>query len=248
MNPMKIVLPLLLAGGAAAWYFWDTVEDKYEEVRWSETMRREDPLGYIDFALGKLDANKAQFGKVRANLAAAKEEAEKRRDEFTTKHATALELAGEQKAAYQAAEMGGGYPIAFLGKDYTKEQFVNQVTLTLTERDALDQGIDDLTDAIARIETSRTELAERVTKIDASRVQLQTKRAVVEVQQLTQEIEDLLANVDELLVEDQTAIEALPADDDPVRSLDDFLKAVQDAEAPAEDAQPESAALQFLEG
>jgi len=248
MNPMKIVLPLLLAGSAAAWYFWDTVEDKYEEVRWSETMRRDDPVGYIDFALGKLDANKAQFGKVRANLAAAKKEAETRRDEFTAKHGNALELADKQKEAYQAAEMGAGYPIAFRGKDYTKEQLVNQVTLTLTERDALDQGVGDLTDAIARIENSRTELAERVTKIDASRVQLQTKRAVVEVQQLTQEIEDLMANVDELLLNDQTVIESLPEDDDPVRSLDEFLETVEGQEAPAEEPEVESMALQFLEG
>ena len=249
MNPMKLVLPLLLAGGAAAWYFWDTVESSYEDVRWSETMRQEEPVGYIDFALDKLDANKAQFGRVRANLAAAKKEAETRRDEFTAKHANALELASKQKEVYQAAELGAGYPIAFLGEDYTKEQFVNQVTLTLTERDALDAGVDDLTAAIARIEVSRTELAERVTKIDASRVQLQTKRAVVEVQQLTQEIEDLMASVDELLLEDETAIEALPEDDDPVRSLDEFLQAAQAQEAAdEEEPEAESMALQFLEG
>ena len=254
MNSFKILVPLIAIAGVSAYLFQDTVEDKYESLRWSETMRREDPVGYIDFAMGKLEEDKAQFAQVRTNLASAKEAADERRSEFTQKHSFAVDLAGKMKGAFQAAEMGGGYPVSFqIGasqEEYTREQFVAQVTLTLAERDAYDAGIDDLTEAMDRIATAHTELATRVATIDASRVQLKTKRAVVEVQQLTSEIEDLMANVEDLIIGNEDAIDELPAEQDPVRSLDEFLEAIQSPEPVAEPAGevPTTATMQFLEG
>lgn len=254
MNPFKILVPLLAIAGTSAYLFRDTVEDKYENLRWSETMRREDPVGYIDFAIGKLEEDKARFAQVRANLASAKQAADARRVEFTEKHAFAIDLGGKMRAAFQAAEMGSGYPVTFqIGasqEDYTREQFVSQVTITLAERDALDEAIDDLTEAMARIATAHTELATRVTTIDASRVQLQTKRAVVEVQQLTSEIEDLMANVEDLIIGNEDAIDELPVEQDPVRSLDEFLKAIQSPDSAGSPAGeiPTTATMQFLEG
>ena len=104
--------------------------------------------------------------------------------------------------------------------------------------------------SMARIAAAHTELATRVATIDASRVQLKTKRAVVEVQQLTSEIEDLMANVEDLIIGNQDAIDELPTEEDPVRSLDEFLEAIQSPESAGEPAEevPTTATMQFLEG
>lgn len=253
MKLCRFIVPLLVVGGVAAWFFRDLARDKYEELRWSESMRKEDPVGYIDFAIGRLDENKERFTAARSQLAAAQREAQNRQQAFETKLAFANELASKMKTAFTEAESGTGYPISFAvgstSKDYSRSEFIQQVALTLAERDALSEGIEELSQAIQGIEETRSKLAERMVTIDANRVKLQTQRAVAAVQSLSSEVEELLSNVDALIQEDTEELETLPDDPDPVRSLDEFLRDLK-TEAAATAPSPPTAteeALHFLE-
>lgn len=252
MNPLKIVIPAaLVLGGLAVWQFSPSARGKVRNVfedfgAWTEEARKDDPLGYMDFAIKRLKEDESKFSEAKGSLASAKKKAETRKDEFTTKHENAIELADLLKSTFQGAEAGSGYPVDFRGDSYTRDQLVSQVTLILAERDAYDGAIQAFTTELTRLEEASTGLSARMITIKGNITNLESQRSVLEVQQLTSDIEEIMSQVQELIVENDEEIKTL--DDGPVRSLDELFEATDPEKA--QDAEPTGgdAALLFLEG
>lgn len=220
----------------------DTFTEKH--TGWTEEARRNDPVGYIDYALGKLGENLDKFQAAKQELAQAKLDAKQKLEEYDGKHSAAVTLSEEARDIYQAAEEAGGYPVQLLSKSYTKDELVNQVQLILAERDTYASSIEKFKEVIAMLEKTQANLTTRITTTQGSITELKAQREVVKIQKLTSEADALLAKVDDILGKNEEALSIL---DDPVRSVEDLLKAGTESEEgePVEAATAE--ALQFLQ-
>ncbi len=255
MNPLKtvIVIAAIAAAGVAAWQFSPAFRAKartaFEDYgAWTEEARRDDPVGYIDFATGKLENDLEKFKQAQGTLAQAKTSAQSKLAESESKHAMAVEFSELMRAEYQKAEAGEGYPVEVLQKSYARTDLISQVELVLAERDTYAGVIADYQGVLSQLEETRTSLTTRITTTQAQITQLKAKREVVAIQKLTSETEDLLAKVQDLLGENEETISSLPEDDNPVRTVEDLLNAVEGAAGEAAPDEPAKSAVEaFLE-
>jgi len=162
-------------------------------------------------------------------------EAEKARNEGLL--ASADELAGEFRAAFQTAEAAGAWPVEVKGASYTRAQLVEQVESILSERASYAKVVDIYADVIVSADEQRKKLRDRIQSSEATLVELRAQKELVRVDNLTAEADELLAQVDALIDGNQETLVAL---DEP-RSVEALLAASEGADVPQA-----SSALEFL--
>ncbi|MDA1264513.1 MAG: hypothetical protein O2816_05465 [Planctomycetota bacterium] len=259
MNPLKIVLPILLViGGIVVWQFSpgvrSSVRDRLADLgAWTEKARKEDPQGFMNFAIDKLKGDQGKFKEAKLSLAAAGKRAEEQRDSSDKKAMVAAGLLERMNTAYATAEGGAGYPIAFAVMDggqptqYDRNEFLNQVQLLLAQKRTHEENVENLGKLLEAVDQKSIEISTRTTEIQGRITELETKLEFVKLKQLTDGVESLMSDVYGLLEENAELDEV---DSDPVRSLDDLIDAMEKGEA-AVDPKAESGfadALKFLEG
>jgi len=250
----KIIPPLVIfiIVAALAREYMPGLSSKVKETAakytgWNEDARKSDPVGYIDYAQKELAANLAKFKEAQTKLATAKAQAGTKHKDYQTKHLAAVQLSEDAKEKFQAAEAsadGNGYPVKLLGKDYSRDQLVDQVKGILAERDLYSSMQDQFAEVIASLDQEAGKLAERIKTTEFHMTKLQAQREIVEIKQMTSEVDGVLAKVDEILGENHQAIEVI---DQPVRSVDELLKEAETASKPSATDAASADALEFLQ-
>lgn len=246
MNPAKIVIALVVLAclGVAAYTFSPGLRAKMDDVvdkvvGWTDEARRDDPVGYVEYALEKLAADLGRFRDARSSLAETKQGAQDKLAENEQLNAAAIELSGAFREQYGLAEGSQGYPVTVAGEAYDHDQLVSQVQLVLAQRDTYASAVVDLEAAVATMDETANHIESRIIETQKNITLLETKLEVLKIEKLTAETEQLLTNVEALLHENEDVLS------DPVRTVEELLNALQSPEAePAPDAR--AAALEFL--
>lgn len=252
---MKRLLPLIIFVGFAAFVIYqrnpgvkakvDGAVNKYGG--WTEEARKENPTGYIDYAMDELktqqtnfQARVAEYGKNRSKYEAELKKAE-------AKVVKANEIANNMKGAFQVAKTDQSWPVNVLGKPYTEDQLVTQVSTVLHEKKINEGIITQYADAIATIDTQNKALVKSIADIDGELVKLETSKATAEIEKLNADTESMLANVNDLLSGNADKLNEFG--DSPIRSVDDINLST---ETESEEAKAATVAnkevMDFLEG
>jgi hypothetical protein len=228
---MKIKLLLLVAIAAGAFYAWRDMPglrnkltgtvDKYGG--WTESARKDDPVGFIEYAEAELAKDLAAFEQSRADLAAGKKSAEEGLIQNRTMHTAAVELASEIKIEFQVAEPTSSYPVKVSGKSYTREELIEQVRLILLERDSYAAITKEYEEVIDLVKAQQGEVLTQITETKAALTMLPAKKELARIQKLTGEADELLSQVRTLLGENQDMRDTLG--DSPVRSVSELTNA-----------------------
>ena len=250
---MKKLLPILIVGTVLAVVFRDRIPglvsragDVAESVvGWTDQARKDDPVGYIEYAEGELTTNLDRFREARGKLDMAGELAAQKLEEYGGLHLASIELSEIVRETFQAAEgdtSGAGFPVMLQGKEYGREQLITQAQKILHERDLYADATSRFEGIIVDLEFEADNLETRIHTTEARLQELKVKKDIVAIQQITAEVDDLFAKIDELLGENRDAIEDI---NDPVRSVEELLQAAGSAD---QDADPTSDVMLFLEG
>lgn len=227
---MKKLVPILLIAivGFAIWKRSPGIRSQAQELYdsyggWTEEARRGDPVGFIEFAEKKLGEDIESFRASKRALASARQNAQAKLEEVTTKIAAADELAAKFKLSYQGAEATAAYPVAVLNQEYSREQLIGQVQKVLNDKATFESVVPTYVKTIDVAAAKGEELDRRVADIESKLVQLEAQKELARIQKLTADADELLAQVSELLGENSRALDVLG--DDPIRGIEGLMAA-----------------------
>ncbi|MEM9382888.1 MAG: hypothetical protein AAGB93_23255 [Planctomycetota bacterium] len=240
-----VIVAVVAIAGFLAWQNFPGLRTSISKAAneyggWTEEARRNDPVGFIQHAQKELAGDIEQFEEARASLDVNKRNAETQLDKFRNDEANATELANKFKSLFQTAEASGTWPVDYLGESYDRQALIDQVDDLLAEKANATKLQAQYLEVITKVDLTRDALRDRISESNFKLKELEAQEAIVKVDKLTTDSEELLAQVNEL-VEGNTKVAA-----DPVRSIDELLKAAdKQASAAAKEDAP-SAALDFL--
>ena len=246
-----ILLAVVVLGGFLAWQYLpglrSAVEGKINEYGgWTEEARKDDPVGFVEHAQKKLRANIATFESVQDKLAKTKKKAEDALEEFATKEKAATDMSNELKELYSSAEATDAWPVTWKGKEYDRQEVIEQVKDVLAEKKSSSERQAEYAQILEDVDKRRGEVRDRITQSSTMIDKLESQKLSLETDKLTNDAEVMLAQVNDL-VEDTSRVA-----EDPVRSLDDLMAAATKEKAAANEEEEvdvrNAEALDFLNG
>ena len=187
---------------------------------WTEEARKEDPVGFIEYAEGKLSGDLASFIESRQRLADAKVRIEAGLADNTLLLAAAEKLGGDFRQAYRQAAAAGAYPVELAGKAYTREEVIEQVRLILMQKGNYEEIIAGYEKATGDVKKKEQQLAVQINSTKAALATLPAKKEIARINELTASTEDLLRKVGAVLEENETLLAEAP-----VRTVEELIRA-----------------------
>lgn len=248
MKPGRLIaiVVIVVVVGAVVWRFFPGIRhratDAYERYGgWTPEARRADPVGFLEYAEQKLQADLDALKQSRQNLADAARRLQAGRQRNQNLLASAGKLADSFRSAYQAAESGGSWPVSVAGATYTQEQLTSQVRLILGQRANYGKVIEEIDKASEAVETKSEHLVAQINETKATLAILPAKKEIARVNKLTEDIEELLGEVDALLGENDQALA-----ESPIRTVEELTQAKPGTATPSTSVEADVKA--FLEG
>jgi hypothetical protein len=219
-----IVVAIAVLVGAAYFIFpgfrakANELYDKH--AGWNEEARRKDPVGFIDYSIGKLEANLTKFGEIRTELRSALEEIQGIRQKNAAYVAFAEKELGIIKAAYKEAVGGKGWPVTLAGKSYnTESDLKQQVEVFLKQKASYESSVAQLDGTIKNLEAKQSDIVVRITETKSNLDLLKNQRAIVKADTLTAETEKMMASVNEVIRLNEDAAAGIS-----VRTIEEYKK------------------------
>ena len=207
---------------------------------WSEEARQADPVGFIDYAEGRLEKHLSSLkgGRVNIKNGVARTETEitKSQELFDR----ACELAVMFRDTFQKAEEDAAFPVTVAGFSYSRQELIEQVRLVLLQRTNYTQAMEGLAAARKAAQGADVKLLRQVTDTQAALAALPAKREIVRANQLAGNVQELLSQIDALIDRNETVLE-----DAPVRTVEELLAG---AAAPVAEPDVDVDVMAFLGG
>lgn len=218
-----IVVAVLVLGAIAYFTlpgFRAKANELYEKHGgWNEKARKDDPVGFIDYSIKKLDENVGKFQDMRTDLASSKAKLDDMKRSNQEKAAFAEKNLAEFKSSYQTATGGKGWPVSMAGKSYTEPELKNQVELLLTQKTGYETALAQIDEVLKRAEEKGNALAARVNESKTKLEMLKTQKELVKINQLDAATEKMMAEVNDVLIRNDTMQSSTS-----VRTVEELMK------------------------
>lgn len=224
MKLLRLLVALAVVG-AVLWFAFPALRAKARQAfeehgGWTEDARREDPVGFLEYAEERLRDDLDAFRRSRADMAAAAETSRVRAEESAQRVAAADAFAGRFRVAYAAAEPSGAWPVTVEGASYGRDELIAQVEQILGEREMYAELATGFEEVVRRAAAQDVELAARITRTEAALENLDVQIELVRVRELSTGVDELLGNIDALLGENDAARDGGGG---PIRTVDKLL-------------------------
>jgi hypothetical protein len=195
--------------------------DKYydEKFGWTAEARRKNPVGFIDYSIGKLDSNLTKFGEIRNELRGALDEIQGIRRKNAANVAFADKELGSFKDAYKDAVGGKGWPVTLAGQSYSESDLKQQVEVFLKQKASFEASVTQLDGTIKNLESKQSDIVVRITETKTNLDLLKNQRAIVRADSLTAETEKMMASVNEVIRLNDDAAAGIS-----VRTIEEYKK------------------------
>jgi phage shock protein A len=217
-----VVAVVVIVGGA--YFLFPGIRAKIDDVYdknagWTDAARKKDPVGFIEYSIGKLDENIGKFDTVKVDLVAAKAKLEDMRRTNQEKHAFAEKQLGLMKTAYQDAKGGKGWPVTMAGKSYSEPELKSQVELLLAQKAGYEATLTQIDQGIKTAEQKQFELVVRINESKSKLELLKTQKELVKINQLNASTEKMMAEVNDVLIRNEAAEAGVN-----VRTVEELMK------------------------
>lgn len=205
---------------------WTKVESVYRDTAgWTEEARRADPVGYLEHARGEMQQNLARIGSIIRDLEA---KALRLRQELTrlrSEHGQYQELLNRARTVYQEAEAGAReYPVDFAGAQYSREDFIRQTSIILSESKLAERRIQDMKSADEGISRAIRDMYEKRAKLRGGLDDIGTTIVIAEANAASREVQDTLDTVATVASDIDSYLNAYDSGDIPIRSADEIIE------------------------
>jgi len=239
-------LVVLVVIAVAAWQWLPGLRSKARDVYrkhggWTEEARRDDPVGFLEYAEQKLAKDLAALNRSRSDLAQATQRIAGEQTKTEGLLASAVTLAESFRTAYKGAAAAKAWPVEVSGASYSKEQLVQQVRLILMQKGSYTQIIAEFKKAADAAKKKSEQLVGQVNRTKATLAMLPAKKEIARVNKLTEGIDDVLAQVNDLLGENDDVLSASP-----IRTVEELAAAKPATATPS--AKLDADVKAFLEG
>lgn len=221
---LVIVLAVI---GVAAYYLSPAFRTKADEMihdkmGWDERSRKARPAEYIAWATKKLKADIDKLQDAANSFSRNKTKLSEKLGELKNKDNQADLLLTRFKTKYNEAKAKNtpdAFPVVVGDRSYTEKDLLDQVKLLLTERKGLTPLVAEFEKQLKLQDEKANALIARITESKAKIPLLEAQRTLLETSQITTESEQVLAQVNEVVMTNDSELNKSP-----VRSIDDLLK------------------------
>ena len=189
-------------------------------VGWTEEARRANPVGFAEYARGKLEQDLDTMRTTRRELAAEIGTLASKIREQGALRDQAQQFAEGFRAEYQTAVTNASFPIEVRGAGYTQDQAESQVSMLLAEAEGYGESLTSLQKVKEEAETQLESMTVRINSTETQLATLSVKRELLQARLLSDEGEQLLAQVDDLMTGNAEVIAG-----NPVRSVRELAQA-----------------------
>lgn len=224
MNRIVGIVLAVIGLGAIAYLAFPGFRAKVDDIRdkhlgWTPEARRKDPVGFIDYSIGKLNENIGKFEQARGDLTLASKKLTDLGGENEAKIAFAEKQLEAFKGAYKEAKGGKGFPVTVAGASYDEPSLKSQVTLLLSQKGGFEAIVKQITAGAENAKKRELDLINRISESKSKLSLLQAQREIVKVSKLTADTEKLLAEVNDVLAENEAF-----AQKSSVRTVEEIMK------------------------
>jgi phage shock protein A len=210
--------------GIAAYLLFPGIKAKVDKsydkhFGWNAEARRKDPVGFMEYSIGKLGENIGKFEQARGDLRVAQLKLEDMKRDNSSKLAFADKQLVEFKDAYKAATGGKGWPVAMAGRNYTEGELKSQVTMLLSQRGSFEKVVKQIDVSISAADKKSLELVNRISESKSKLSILETQKELVKVGQVTAESEKILSEVNDVLIANEAMAEKAS-----VRTVEELMR------------------------
>jgi len=221
-----LILAVLAAIAFAVWKYMPGVRTKVESTvdrygGWTEEARREDPVGFLEHAEGKMSADLDAFKQAKRDLADARSRAQEELEKTEGLRDAAASHSLDFRGAYRAAASGDAFPVQVAGASYSRDDLVSQVRLLLLQQGNYAEVANSYHAVLDTVDERENDLEKRILGTKAALTNLAAQKELVRIQKLTEETDELMRQVQELLGQNSEVLEEL---DSPVRTVEELLR------------------------
>ena len=189
-----------------------------DSIAWMRTLRTGDPMRKLIEAERDLQRELPRFAQARGELSEQQRKLRETHESAQQLREHAETLIEEFRAAYKQAEQCGSFPIVIRDRAYTQDQAKAQVELLVAQLEQRDLAIAKTQAALEAATQQSRELAATETRAEQEIAILPLRRTIAKAEQLH-------SRTDELVGEIEQTTQDGPVSKDPVRTLDELLKA-----------------------
>jgi len=220
---------MIVAAVAVAVWAWKRlpgvrtkVESAVEEYGgWTPEARQADPVGFIEYAQGRLQTDLTSFEDGLRSLEDVRNKSETRLRDNRELVATSDSLARSFRDAYRWGETDG-YPVQVSGQAYDREQLVDQVRLILAQLSSYETIVVDYEEVLLAVKERHADLSVRIPYTRAMLETLDAKKELALLREQTAATDKLLMELEEVLGENKKTLDVL---DTPVRTVEELIDA-----------------------
>ncbi len=250
MKKLLLILAVLGVAGFLAWKYLPGLRTKVgstveEYGGWTDDARREDPVGFLEYAQEKMGQDLAAFQQAKKDLATASQRAQEELAKTEELLASAERHSYEFRGAFQSAESSAAFPVAIAGAQYERDEMISQVRVLLLQRDNYTDVAANYRKVIGSVEERQNDLDKRILDTKTQLTNLEMQKELVRIQKLTEETDDLMAKVQALLGENSEVLQEL---DSPVRTVEELLNTKGKGTPVANSGDGDADVMAFLKG
>ncbi len=195
-----------------------------DHLSWTEEAKRKDPVGYLNYARRRLEANIAKMediaGKLEDRIQRLQQEARKSKN-HQGKYKTLLYRG---RAIYMNAEKSSRYPVEFVSARYKREELVAQLRILFQRHTRAKQQIADMERAYTTAMKWLGEMYEKRAEARNELATLKTTIVIAEAYAAAKEVERTIRHIGEVTEDFDTYIGDIEGGKVPLRDADELLR------------------------
>lgn len=247
---MSLIVGVAVLAGAVYFFapgLWMKFAKAYDEqVGWgNEERRMQDPVGYLEFAQGKLQENLDRIERIIRDLHSHRGELEGLNTELSRNSEAYAALLDQARETFSQAEAGEkAWPVEFRRANYSRDEFVTQIEIIFNQRQLTTRRLE-------QVQNGLTEIHRYVSSLHAERAQgqgaledIRTAIVIARAQMATSEVRQIMDTVQDTVLALDKTVSSYERDGIPIRSAEALLDPAPDRAAEASRQE----VLKFLQG
>lgn len=235
-----VVLALLVFGGL--YFFSDVFRTKVDEEfrqfsEWTPENIAENPVLYLNFAEKQTKEAITKLKASEISIAQSEGRLQNKLAESESKVKLGAKALGELRPAYKSARDADAWPIEWNGKKLDMAAAKRQIVSFHKQVKGKQAIVDTITKALKTLQTQKGRILEHRAQLDGQLAEIDSKREMLKVKEITGEITNQLVNMNGVL---KSTIAAVGSDTD-ITTLEDLAET---SESSIEDSEFEA----ILEG
>jgi chromosome segregation ATPase len=191
---------------------------------WTDEAKRKDPVGYLNYARRRLEANLQKMEEIKEKLEQRLRRLQGEKKKTTQNEGQYQTLLYSGRTIYRQAEQTSRYPVTFVGANYRKDELEAQLRILFQRHARAKQQIADMERAYNDAIKWLGEMYEKRAQAKNELTSLKTTIVIAEAYEAATEVERTIRHIGEVTEDFDAYIGDLESTKLPLRDPDELLR------------------------